>query len=371
MYLIIYILYTLGFRLLSMPNIKELSKKFLTNKSENLIFSDSIADLGKMYTIIHNRTLYFYNDGNKYTFKFDTDKISIKLTKKPEKLDVEYYTWEGSDEISLSKPRKTYYTTIKTKNTEKPSINDNHQILNKKLQPSSLPKDKKQSHKQISDSTLNFGIKNMDKKNKKLHKKEIYKDKLHSCKPHLSHSVKLSNDIESDENITLGEDIFDLKVKTLNYNNKTFKLIKDNMCLSYFKNSFILSSCNNTADNQIFKLVDEHIGKDILLTNLNMVNEKSQLLITNNKHIKKLNTNPNINSILTQKTIIDKTEKSVNNPKLLNNGNNLKSISIPFSSPNANEISSSPNAIDDPESSSLGDINNIIDKLDSMINKSF
>lgn len=357
-----------------MPNIKELSKKFLANKSENLIFSDSIADFSKMYTIIHNRTLYFYNDGNKYTFKFDTDKTSIKLTKKPEKSDVEYYTWEGSDEASLEKPKKTYYTAIKTKSTEKLPTNEKYQLLNKKLQPSPLPlsKDKKQLHKQqIPDSTLNFDVKSIDKKNKKSHKTTIFKDKSQLKKTHSSHSIKSSNDIESDENITLGEEIFDLKVKTLNYNNKTFKLIKDNMCLSYFKNSFILSSCNNTADNQIFKLVDEHIGKDMLLNNLNMVNEKSQLLITNNKHTKKLNTNPDINSTLTQKIIIDRTEKSVNNSKSLNNDNNSKSILIPFSSPNNNENNFSPHNIDDTESSSLGDINNIIDKLDNMINKSF
>ena len=241
-----------------MPLLEDLDKNKIlyANVSEKggcIKLSDKKSDRDKMGVYIKNRKLYYMVDGEFYTFKFNRDGISVGLTPKKVKQRIEFYTWKDSEEEDEPKPsKKLNYLDLqpgKKSQSGQKNVDAARGVPQGKF-VSMKNKAKIDDYEKWKES-LN---KKASRKNLKTHEETTQKNVTVEKIEQKKIVEKINKDIESDNEERGFDESFDLKIKMSDSKLKYFNLVNNDQCLTYFKQSFIMTKCSCKITTQIFKL---------------------------------------------------------------------------------------------------------------------
>ncbi|ORD93759.1 hypothetical protein ECANGB1_1581 [Enterospora canceri] len=252
----------LGLRLLGLPRLKQMAGQFVSNRGGCLLFSGNRADIDKMHTVIHKRKLYFFTDGEYYTFRLNSDQTTVGLAQKNEMKKVENYTWqkEPGEEEGEEESKTVHFMDLQPKKKENSgglfdNIGDGKLGRSKGIGTLTTTISREEGE---SSKVPNYGVK--EAKNTKK-KEEKARANMNVQREEVENEgIKTGRDIESDDYDSMAPGQFDLSVSTIDYHDRTFSLKKGELCLAYFKESFILTGCNTGAQNQVFGVVDVKEG---------------------------------------------------------------------------------------------------------------
>lgn len=309
----------LAFRLITLDSLysdPSHSDLFIMNKDSKMKISRiNPENLPLFYTVIHSRKIFFYTRGNYYSLGYSEDGVSLKLS--PVNMGkVEFFTQENEEDVRKIKIMRwdDLIKKAREKGKEEKDCEENKGCEEKKVESKVIEikrsktdgnkmndrrlndrrvDDRKMDDRRMDDnrysSKIDEGYNNRINDKYSIKIDEKYSSKMWDSSPYnkindeKSHYNNLNDDpkfklkihspheIESDSEMIDSKSL-NIKIDTVDPHKKTFFLKNDNdMCVTYFRKSFVFAECKNRR-RQVFRI----IGMEEILDKVKKIDEEKK-----------------------------------------------------------------------------------------------